>query len=256
MSELRPAIAHPAATVVLLRDGGAGCEVLLVRRNAQLVFHGGAWVFPGGRLDAGGSTRRGGGDTVAAAQRAAVREAREEAGLTLAPDALVLVSRWITPATAAEALRHLVLRRAWATTRRWRSTAARFTTTAGWRRATRSRPSAPVRSSCRRRPSSPSRALAPHRRRRRRARGLRAGPAEMFEPRLCPDRRRRGDALCRRCRLRQPAISTRRPAAPAVDSGRRLALRARGRRSDAASPCTVRDTAVAVSLRQRPGRRS
>jgi hypothetical protein len=39
---------HPAATVVLLRDGTQGCEVLLVRRNAQLSFHGGAWVFPGG----------------------------------------------------------------------------------------------------------------------------------------------------------------------------------------------------------------
>jgi 8-oxo-dGTP pyrophosphatase MutT (NUDIX family) len=96
MSDAPPAIAHPAATVVLLRDGLGGCEVLLVRRSAQLAFHGGAWVFPGGRLDPADYTA-GGGDPVDAARCAAVREAREEAGLVLQPDALVLVSRWITP---------------------------------------------------------------------------------------------------------------------------------------------------------------
>lgn len=96
MSEPRPTIAHPAATVVLIRDGARRCEVLLVRRNAQLAFHGGAWVFPGGRLDAD-DLAAGEGDTVRSARHAAVREAREEAGLILTPDALVLVSRWITP---------------------------------------------------------------------------------------------------------------------------------------------------------------
>ena len=96
MSETQSAIAHPAATVVLLRDGGGGCEVLLVRRSAQLSFHGGAWVFPGGRLDPA-DYAAGGGDTVAAARCAAVREAQEEAGLVLRSEALVLVSRWITP---------------------------------------------------------------------------------------------------------------------------------------------------------------
>src|SRR5512147_768608 len=95
MSEPQPAVAHPAATVVLLRDRADGFEVLLVRRNAQLSFHGGAWVFPGGRLDA--ADYAAGSDTIAAARSAAVREAREEAGLVLTPDALVLVSRWITP---------------------------------------------------------------------------------------------------------------------------------------------------------------
>jgi 8-oxo-dGTP pyrophosphatase MutT (NUDIX family) len=90
------AVAHPAATVVLLRDRAGGCEVLLVRRNAQLSFHGGAWVFPGGRIDAA-DYGAGDDDIVAAARRAAVREAREEAGLLLQPDTLVLLSRWITP---------------------------------------------------------------------------------------------------------------------------------------------------------------
>jgi 8-oxo-dGTP pyrophosphatase MutT (NUDIX family) len=91
-----PAVAHPSATVVLLRDGAGGCEVLLVRRNAQLAFHGGAWVFPGGRVDAADYAGDR-GDADAAARRAAVREAHEEAGLTLRPDDLVLVSRWVTP---------------------------------------------------------------------------------------------------------------------------------------------------------------
>lgn len=92
----RSVTAHPAATVVLLRDAAAGCEVLLVRRNAQLAFHGGAWVFPGGRLDAA-DYHQAAGDLVLAARHAAVREAREEAGLALRPDELIVMSRWITP---------------------------------------------------------------------------------------------------------------------------------------------------------------
>ncbi len=44
-------VAAPAATVVLLRDGETGLEVLLARRSSKLAFHGGAWVFPGGRID-------------------------------------------------------------------------------------------------------------------------------------------------------------------------------------------------------------
>jgi 8-oxo-dGTP pyrophosphatase MutT (NUDIX family) len=38
-----------AATVLLLRDGADGIEVLLQRRGAALRFMGGMWVFPGGR---------------------------------------------------------------------------------------------------------------------------------------------------------------------------------------------------------------
>ena len=51
MEERRVVEAAPAATVVLLRDGEAGIEVLLGRRSSRLDFHGGAWVFPGGRID-------------------------------------------------------------------------------------------------------------------------------------------------------------------------------------------------------------
>jgi 8-oxo-dGTP pyrophosphatase MutT (NUDIX family) len=92
-----PAPAHPAATVVLLRDGPIGLEVLLVQRNAQLAFHGGAWVFPGGRLDPEDYTGCDQNDVIGAARNAAVREAREEAGVTVSPEGLVLFSRWVTP---------------------------------------------------------------------------------------------------------------------------------------------------------------
>ncbi|HWS47037.1 MAG TPA: NUDIX domain-containing protein [Acidimicrobiia bacterium] len=88
--------AAPAATVALLRDGEAGLEVLLARRSSKLAFHGGAWVFPGGRIDPqdyGDAA----GDLDRAARRAAVREAKEEAGVDVDPDALVHLSNWTTP---------------------------------------------------------------------------------------------------------------------------------------------------------------
>lgn len=98
MTDSAGAVAHPAATVVLLRDGDDCCEALLVRRNAQLSFHGGAWVFPGGRLDpedyAGVADPT---DVMAAARNAAVREALEEAGVTISGDGLIALSRWVTP---------------------------------------------------------------------------------------------------------------------------------------------------------------
>jgi 8-oxo-dGTP pyrophosphatase MutT (NUDIX family) len=87
--------AVPAATVVLLRDGDRGLEVLLARRSSKLAFHGGAWVFPGGRIDPGDDD--GSGDVVAAARRAAAREALEEAGLEVDAESLVHVSNWTTP---------------------------------------------------------------------------------------------------------------------------------------------------------------
>jgi 8-oxo-dGTP pyrophosphatase MutT (NUDIX family) len=88
--------AAPAATVVLLRDGSGGLEVLLGRRSSKLAFHGGAWVFPGGRIDPGdfGDTPL---DLPRAARRAAVREAKEEAGLDVDAGALLHLSNWTTP---------------------------------------------------------------------------------------------------------------------------------------------------------------
>ncbi|MSR35290.1 MAG: hypothetical protein EXR95_01430 [Gemmatimonadetes bacterium] len=47
-----PAPAHPSATIVLMREGTAALEVLLLRRVRTAGFVPGAFVFPGGRVDA------------------------------------------------------------------------------------------------------------------------------------------------------------------------------------------------------------
>ncbi|RRD58130.1 NUDIX domain-containing protein [Comamonadaceae bacterium OH2545_COT-014] len=47
--------ARDAASIVMLRDGPAGLQVLLVRRHANATDLGGACVFPGGKVDAGDS---------------------------------------------------------------------------------------------------------------------------------------------------------------------------------------------------------
>jgi 8-oxo-dGTP pyrophosphatase MutT (NUDIX family) len=87
----------PAATVVLVRDRAPGIETLMLHRNSKLAF-GGMWVFPGGRVDpedaAGAPTEE------EAARRAAVREAREEAGLVCDLTSLVSFSHWVPPGLA------------------------------------------------------------------------------------------------------------------------------------------------------------
>ena len=78
-----------ASSVIVLRDSPAGPEVLLVRRNPDARFMGGAWVFPGGALKRDESP-----------EQAGLRELEEEAGIEPDgdEDALVPFSRWITPA--------------------------------------------------------------------------------------------------------------------------------------------------------------
>lgn len=124
---------RPAATLVVLRDGGSGLEVLLTERPKHLRFMGGATVFPGGAVAAADSDSRWRDACVPPADPAlltacvcALREAFEEVGLLVAegpalarPDArgderfleaclaggtrlradrLVPGGRWVTPA--------------------------------------------------------------------------------------------------------------------------------------------------------------
>lgn len=98
----------PAATVVPLRDGPEGVEVLMVHRTLVGAFADN-WVFPGGRIDPGD---RGGGEDGGpgsgawdVARRAAVREALEEAGLRLDGRALAPLSVWEPPPQAPRRFR-------------------------------------------------------------------------------------------------------------------------------------------------------
>ncbi len=79
-----------AGTVVVLREGSSGPEVLMVKRTRGAAFMADAYVFPGGRLD-----EADGGDCA----RAAARELAEEAGVQMDSSALIYFARWVTPAT-------------------------------------------------------------------------------------------------------------------------------------------------------------
>lgn len=109
-------IPRPSATVVLLRDDrGAGLEVFLLRRHTASAVLGGAYVFPGGKLDESDCTLEAVTQHQARAWQqqlaeddlplpqavglylAAVREVQEECGITLPGEQLIPWSRWITP---------------------------------------------------------------------------------------------------------------------------------------------------------------
>ncbi len=88
------AVARPAATIVLLRDGAQGLEVFMVVRHHAIDFAAGALVFPGGRVDENDFALAAntalcpnpdGLDTEAMAFRlAAIRETFEECGVLFA----------------------------------------------------------------------------------------------------------------------------------------------------------------------------
>ena len=86
-----PTPPRPAASVIVLRGADRTLEVLLVKRNPQARFMGGAWVFPGGAI---GSDD---GEGEPAQRAAGARELAEEASLQADPLTLVPFSRWITP---------------------------------------------------------------------------------------------------------------------------------------------------------------
>lgn len=102
-----------AASVILLRvSPAARLEILMLRRHDQSDVLGGAYVFPGGKVDPndgvsglpdpGPMTERLGEPGLseldaAALYRAAARETLEEAAVDVALDRLIPWSRWITP---------------------------------------------------------------------------------------------------------------------------------------------------------------
>ena len=93
-AQREPAAPRPAATVLLLRDGPQGPEVLMTRRSMTASFAPGAYVFPGGGIDAADAAahaiakRRPTQDDTRLTQAiAAIRESFEELGLLLATHA-------------------------------------------------------------------------------------------------------------------------------------------------------------------------
>lgn len=112
-----PVATRPAATIMLMRDGHAGPEVLLLCRSRTAGFVPGAYVFPGGRvdrtdaephvvehldgLDEETAARRlellGGDPPALAYYLASLREAFEETGILVAK-----LADGTAPATASE----------------------------------------------------------------------------------------------------------------------------------------------------------
>ncbi|MGQ9425366.1 NUDIX hydrolase [Gilvimarinus sp. F26214L] len=90
----------PSSTVMLLRDHDEdGLQALLVRRNHTLTTGGGAWVFPGGRVDPADYIDP--DDHFLAAQNAALRETREETNLRIERSDLIPFAHWTTPEGSA-----------------------------------------------------------------------------------------------------------------------------------------------------------
>lgn len=89
-----------AGTAVLVRDSADGVEVLMIRRPERGSFAG-AWVFPGGKVEA--ADRRTDSEEIDDARRAAARETLEEVGLEI--DGLRPLSQWQPPAEAPTRIR-------------------------------------------------------------------------------------------------------------------------------------------------------
>ena len=88
---IEPVATRPAATVLLLRDGTQGLEVLMTRRSLTASFAPGAYVFPGGGIDASDAAtwqqarqRPGQPAQQGIEAIAAIRESFEELGVLLA----------------------------------------------------------------------------------------------------------------------------------------------------------------------------
>ena len=113
---MSPALAKPSATIVVLREGSSGPEVLLVKRRAGDAF-GDSYAFPGGVVDddecashvfSGGVTPQEANALLGVAQggldyfSAAIRELFEETGILLARDSR---GDWVGDRTELDELR-------------------------------------------------------------------------------------------------------------------------------------------------------
>lgn len=92
-----PVLPLPSATAVILRNGGDCIETLLIQRNESMSAFAGAWVFPGGGIEAVDYEGLDGSDPLAVARNAAVRETMEETGLIIESSTMVALSHWTTP---------------------------------------------------------------------------------------------------------------------------------------------------------------
>jgi 8-oxo-dGTP pyrophosphatase MutT (NUDIX family) len=104
-----PPVAHPAATVALLRDSDVGVETFLMRRSLTMPFAPGMFVFPGGRVDERDTTSpidvapdlasrmHASPDLAAALLHCAVRELHEETGVRVGLEDIPVIDHWITP---------------------------------------------------------------------------------------------------------------------------------------------------------------
>ncbi len=99
MSTLRTDSVTHAATVVIARDGKSSLEILLVKRAAAISVYGGAWVFPGGKLDPQDAPDS---PLPERMRQAACREVIEEAGIHLNSNELIHISHWTSPADYAK----------------------------------------------------------------------------------------------------------------------------------------------------------
>lgn len=98
-TENKKEIRH-AATAALIRDGAKGLETLLLQRSHQMKFMGGAWVFPGGGVDAADCPPNHAIDSELTARTTAVRETEEEAGISIRVEDLECIAHWTAPAEA------------------------------------------------------------------------------------------------------------------------------------------------------------
>ena len=82
-----------AATILLVRDGDDGLEILLLKRNSNAKNMADVWMFPGGKIDQEDT----GSNELERAARGGLRELSEEADVSLDLDSLTTFSHWLTP---------------------------------------------------------------------------------------------------------------------------------------------------------------